>query len=541
MKSSGLPSSAKSSRLSGDHSGGLSDERATDRAAVSGGARIASARRAALGHVHDAEGVLQLQRFIGNRAVVQLLAKQGRGAPAKPVQRKNTTGMPDSLKTGVEDLSGVSMDDVTVHYNSAQPAKVEAVAYSRGTEIHLGPGQEEHLAHEAWHVAQQKQGRVSANAQVNGMAVNDDRGLEREADEMGGRAAAAGYLSSGRTSGELSGSAGGGAPVVQMISFAEMLKSADTTDASVKAYIDTLLKLKFPGDNAPKIEPLKEEKKANSNDDKSIESDEHNKELSTFYDRQSNTIYVPQSLFNARDKVELWDAILYEAQNAINEPKFKEVDKLKKASSKTPPSEYGSRLSGIEFESTKMYMNNVKGLGLEESKLPQQAKRALVKLDEWEKMGDDKAKKQFTETPHKNDAAKNSKASLATKDLYAYELVENWDDTKFPRLKILEVLEPMRKQLKDGKQNNSYKAITAALTPNPNEWPKDDKKEQRIGLYEEMITSTILKVSNMAPAEFAKYSPKKKKDDNGLSKDDIDKIKKEIIAELKGLRLPATL
>lgn len=109
-----------------------------------------------------------------------------------PVQRKaNNTGLPDNLKTGVETLSGLSMDDVKVHYNSSQPAQLNALAYAQGTDIHVAPGQERHLPHEAWHVAQQKQGRVQPTMQMKeGIPVNDDAGLEHEADVMGAKAMA---------------------------------------------------------------------------------------------------------------------------------------------------------------------------------------------------------------------------------------------------------------------------------------------------------------------------------------------------------------
>ena len=107
-----------------------------------------------------------------------------------PVQKKaNNTGLPDNLKSGVENLSGYSMDDVKVHYNSAQPAQLNALAYAQGTDIHVAPGQERHLPHEAWHVAQQKQGRVQPTMQMKeGVPVNDDAGLEHEADVMGAKA-----------------------------------------------------------------------------------------------------------------------------------------------------------------------------------------------------------------------------------------------------------------------------------------------------------------------------------------------------------------
>lgn len=103
-------------------------------------------------------------------------------------QKPNNTGLPDNLKAGVEDLSGFSMDDVKVHYNSSQPATVQALAYTQGTDIHVAPGQEQHLPHEAWHVTQQMAGRVEPTMEIGGMPVNDNAGLEHEADVMGTKA-----------------------------------------------------------------------------------------------------------------------------------------------------------------------------------------------------------------------------------------------------------------------------------------------------------------------------------------------------------------
>lgn len=96
----------------------------------------------------------------------------------------NRHGLPHTLKTRMEALSGIPMNDVRVHYRSALPAQLRALAYTQGTEIHIGPGQEQHLAHEAWHAVQQKQGRVKSNLQAKGLEINDDRALEQEADEM---------------------------------------------------------------------------------------------------------------------------------------------------------------------------------------------------------------------------------------------------------------------------------------------------------------------------------------------------------------------
>ncbi|ACK70172.1 hypothetical protein PCC7424_1737 [Gloeothece citriformis PCC 7424] len=103
----------------------------------------------------------------------------------KSEKQPNLTGLPDELKAGVENLSGYSLDDVRVHYNSPKPAQLQALAYTQGREIHVAPGQEEHLPHEAWHVVQQMQGRVKPTMQMKGVQINDDEGFEREADIMG--------------------------------------------------------------------------------------------------------------------------------------------------------------------------------------------------------------------------------------------------------------------------------------------------------------------------------------------------------------------
>jgi hypothetical protein len=113
---------------------------------------------------------------------------QGKFETAQLQETPNNTGLPDNLKAGVEQLSGLDMSDVQVHYNSSKPASVQAYAYTQGTDIHVAPGQEKHLGHEAWHVAQQKQGRVQPTTTVGGMPVNDNAGLENEADVMGAKA-----------------------------------------------------------------------------------------------------------------------------------------------------------------------------------------------------------------------------------------------------------------------------------------------------------------------------------------------------------------
>lgn len=116
------------------------------------------------------------------RGIAQMQSIADQGTP-------NRTGLPDTLKTGIENLSGYAMDDVRTHYNSDKPAQLNAHAFAQGTDIHIAPGQEKHLPHEAWHVVQQKQGRVRPTVQLQGgVNVNDDAGLEEEADVIGVKA-----------------------------------------------------------------------------------------------------------------------------------------------------------------------------------------------------------------------------------------------------------------------------------------------------------------------------------------------------------------
>jgi predicted nucleic acid-binding Zn-ribbon protein len=115
---------------------------------------------------------------------------QASAADAPPTQLKASSGGLDGeLVNGFAATSGHDLSDVNVHRNSSKPSEVGALAYAQGNDIHLGPGQDKHLPHEAAHIVQQREGRVKPTTEVNGMAVNDNQGLESEADRMGDQAA----------------------------------------------------------------------------------------------------------------------------------------------------------------------------------------------------------------------------------------------------------------------------------------------------------------------------------------------------------------
>ena len=126
-------------------------------------------------------------------AMFDVMEKGGGKNADRAVQRQNRftgqdnhTGIPTQLKERLEESTGLSFDDVRVRYNSALPARLDALAYTQGNRVEIAPGQERHLPHELGHVVQQKLGVVRANARhFSGVEMNTDEGLERQADEIG--------------------------------------------------------------------------------------------------------------------------------------------------------------------------------------------------------------------------------------------------------------------------------------------------------------------------------------------------------------------
>jgi hypothetical protein len=166
-----------------------SDAAQTDTArAVAEKPVIADNRREAVAQRKLSETMNNSPRVLQQRASSDAVQNR-RPVVAQREEKTNDTGLPNQLKSGIESLSGMSMDHVKVHYNSDKPAQLQAHAYAQGSEIYLGAGQERHLPHEAWHVVQQAQGRVRPTFQMKSRAVNDDPSLEGEADVMGKKAA----------------------------------------------------------------------------------------------------------------------------------------------------------------------------------------------------------------------------------------------------------------------------------------------------------------------------------------------------------------
>lgn len=118
-------------------------------------------------------------------------------APVFQLKTASPTGMPAETLNQMSSSFGHDFSDVNIHSGSQSAVDAGALAYTQGNDIHFAPGQydpssqggQELLGHELTHVVQQREGRVQANNEVNGMPLNDNKGLEQEADEMGVKAA----------------------------------------------------------------------------------------------------------------------------------------------------------------------------------------------------------------------------------------------------------------------------------------------------------------------------------------------------------------
>ena len=150
--------------------------------------------------------------------------------------------MPAAVQAKMERSFGRDFSATRIH-EGAHAAELGAVAYAQGTDIHFAPGHydphslrgQELLGHELAHVVQQSQGRVKPTVQMTGLpggseapggraigtqGVNTEPSLEREADEMGARAARGQPVSGAATPGAESGTgarAAGGSGVVQRV------------------------------------------------------------------------------------------------------------------------------------------------------------------------------------------------------------------------------------------------------------------------------------------------------------------------------------
>lgn len=159
-------------------------------------------QRALSGAIHNSPRMLA-KRHEMNAPFRGAVRPPGDGAmpalasPAQCEEKINDIGLPDQLKAGIASLFGMRMGHVKVHYNSDKPAQLLAHAYAQGSEIHVAPGQERHLPHEARHAVQQVQGNVVPTCVSKCVVLNNTPEMEREANVIVERVAGLSPGSSG--------------------------------------------------------------------------------------------------------------------------------------------------------------------------------------------------------------------------------------------------------------------------------------------------------------------------------------------------------
>lgn len=128
---------------------------------------------------------------VPSRPAAQTKADAG-AAPAP-----NRTGISTPVLRSMERGLGRDLSAIRVHPESGEATRLGAQAFTRGNDIHVAPGRfaphtesgRALIGHELAHVVQQANGRVRPTTKVAGVPVNDDPGLEREADAVGARLA----------------------------------------------------------------------------------------------------------------------------------------------------------------------------------------------------------------------------------------------------------------------------------------------------------------------------------------------------------------
>ena len=146
----------------------------------------------------------------GKQTLVQQLAASDPAAQRKAMAAGTTdvdrppppggggAPLPPDVRARMEAALGAGFSAVRVHHDAYAQA-IGARAFTRGVEIFFAPGRFdpsspqglELIGHELTHVKQQAEGRVPATAQIGGAPANNDPALEREADELGAKAARA--------------------------------------------------------------------------------------------------------------------------------------------------------------------------------------------------------------------------------------------------------------------------------------------------------------------------------------------------------------
>ncbi|WP_298420672.1 DUF4157 domain-containing protein [uncultured Kordia sp.] len=130
-------------------------------------------------------------------------------APPKTSGKQNKS-LPAKLQSNMESSLGHDFSNVGIHTNSQKAVQMKARAFTQSEQIHFAPGEfnpsstsgQNLIGHEFTHIAQQRAGIVKpTKALKKGVMINDDRGLESEADNFGRKAVRGEAVSKYRSTG----------------------------------------------------------------------------------------------------------------------------------------------------------------------------------------------------------------------------------------------------------------------------------------------------------------------------------------------------
>lgn len=135
----------------------------------------------------EEEEMLQAKKVTQLQEIPEEEELQMKKADASP------SSLPASVQSQAESHFQSDFSGVQVHANSSKASELGALAYTQGSDIHFAPNAYDPgsasgkslIGHELTHVVQQSQGRVNPTGEIQGLPLNDDSSLEREADMMG--------------------------------------------------------------------------------------------------------------------------------------------------------------------------------------------------------------------------------------------------------------------------------------------------------------------------------------------------------------------
>jgi len=113
------------------------------------------------------------------------------------IQRKKNENLPEDLQEKIENSFGQDFSNVNIQKNSKEAIGLNARAFTKGDSIHFAPSEfnpnsekgKNLIGHEFTHVTQQRSGVVKPTSVMGeGLNLNNDRGLESEADYFGQKA-----------------------------------------------------------------------------------------------------------------------------------------------------------------------------------------------------------------------------------------------------------------------------------------------------------------------------------------------------------------